>query len=127
MTTADPQNIQWLSLPEAAELLEVELRAVRGMLTERRLLAVRRGENKALSIARDFLVLPGDDSPIPEPPVVIPGLRGTIIQLADAGYDDEETLGWLYAEDEELGETPIAALRAARTHAVRRVAQTLAF
>ncbi|WP_223403751.1 Rv2175c family DNA-binding protein [Occultella gossypii] len=127
MTTADPQNIKWLSLPEAAELLEVELRVVRGMLTERRIVAVRRGENKALSIPRDFLVLPGDDSVIADPPLVIPALRGTIIQLADAGYDDEDTLRWLYADNDELGETPIVALRAARTHAVRRVAQALAF
>ncbi|MBZ2195632.1 DNA-binding protein [Ruania sp. N2-46] len=97
------------------------------MLTERRIVAVRRGENKALSIPRDFLVLPGDDSVIADPPLVIPALRGTIIQLADAGYDDEDTLRWLYADNDELGETPIVALRAARTHAVRRVAQALAF
>jgi hypothetical protein len=47
--------------------------------------------------------------------------------LADAGYDDEAALRWLFREDESLPGTPITALREDRGTEVRRRAQALAF
>lgn len=118
---------RWLSLPEVAEALGVELRAVREMLTERRFVAVHRGPDSVLSVPADFLVLEGETSPIDGAPVVIPALLGTIIQLGDNGFEDPEMVRWLFSENDELGAVPIAALRAGRTHAVRRAAQSLSF
>ena len=46
--------------------------------------------------------------------------------LSDAGFSDAEALEWLLDEEESLGTTPIAALRAGRKAEVRRVAQALA-
>ncbi|MFC7406087.1 Rv2175c family DNA-binding protein [Georgenia alba] len=123
MTAVPDEPSGWYSVPEAAELLGVRDRDVRAMLRDRRLLAVPHGPNSARSVPADLLLGPEvDDGPGP-----LPNLRGTLIVLADAGYDDEESFRWLYSPHEELGSTPVAALRARRTHAVRRVAQTLGF
>ena len=46
--------------------------------------------------------------------------------LSDAGFSDAEALEWLLGEEDSLGTTPIAALRAGRKAEVRRVAQALA-
>lgn len=113
----------WLTLPEVAEATGVQHRTVRGYLRDRVLVASRRGENAALRVPEGFLV-PGEE---PGSTVVLASLRGTIILLADSGYDDEEIIDWLLRDSEELGSTPLAALRAGRTHAVRRAAQALAF
>ncbi|GAA4433129.1 Rv2175c family DNA-binding protein [Georgenia halophila] len=110
-------------MPEVAELLGVRDRDVRGMIREHRLLAVPHGPNAAKSVPADFLL----DVDHPEGPGPLPNLRGTLMVLADARYDDEASFRWLFTPNEELGETPMAALRAHRTHAVRRIAQTLAF
>ena len=53
-------------------------------------------------------------------------LRGTVIVLHDAGFDDDEAIDWLLAVDDTIGRAPIEALRAGRKSEVRRVAQTLA-
>lgn len=113
----------WLSLPEVAEATDLPLRTVRGYLRDRILVATRRGENNALAVPADFLV-PGEEA---ETLAVLPSLRGTITMLADSGYADEEIVDWLLRDNDELGETPMASLRAGRTHAVRRAAQSLAF
>lgn len=54
-------------------------------------------------------------------------LRGTMLVLLDAGFSEDEAVEWLFAENDELCETPIAALRAGRKSAVRRATQALAF
>lgn len=118
---SDEQN--WLSLPEVAEATGLEQRTVRGYLRDRVLVAARRGENNALQVPEDFLV-PGEE---PGSRTVLPALRGTIILLGDAGFDDEEIVAWLLRHSEELGSSPVEALRDGRTHAVRRTAQALAF
>lgn len=110
-----------MSLPEVADALGVQLREVRAMVREQRLAGVRRGENDAYAVPADFLVEEEEGWR------VLPSLRGTLIQLADSGYSEEEAVGWLFRPEESLGETPIAALRGKRTHAVRRAAQALAF
>lgn len=57
----------------------------------------------------------------------MPGLRGTLIQLADAGMNSEEALAWLHTNNEQLGAAPISVLRTGAVHSVRRAAQVLAW
>ena len=114
---------QWLSVPEVAERLGVRDREVRSMLRDRRLSAVRREEGRGPQIPVDFLV-PDEDDPARWQP--LPSLRGTLVLLSDCGLDDEQSMRWLREDNEELGESPLTALRRDRTHVVRRIAQTLA-
>lgn len=107
-----PAQIDWLTLPDVAERLDVRLSDVRRMLDERQLVAVRRGERKVLSVPVDFL---GEDGPLPE-------LAGTFTVLSDNAFDDEEIVEWMFAHNETLpgGPTPIAAIRAGFKTEVRR-------
>ena len=67
----------------------------------------------------NYVLFLRDGAPLPE-------LHGTANVLSDAGFSDAEALDWLLDEEESLGTTPIAALRAGRKAEVRRVAQALA-
>jgi len=130
MTDAAPSNqepnslgdIELLSIPEVAQALGVRDREVRGMISDRSVVAVRRG-GRAPMIPTAFVV----DDPETGGKTIVGGLRGSIIQLSDAGYADEEIVAWLFRDNDELGSTPIEALVNLRTHAVRRAAQVLAF
>jgi hypothetical protein len=108
-------EIEWLTLPEVAEVLGIDVSRVRGLLRDRQLLAVRRSGVLQVAAA---LIADG---------AVVKGLPGTLTLLADAGYDDEEAVHWLFTEDESLPGSPIAALRENRGTEVRRRAQVLAF
>lgn len=107
----------WLTLPDAAELLGLDVGKVRRLLQDRNLVAVRRGERNVLSVPAALVV---DAAPLPE-------LRGTLTVLADSGYDDEAAVRWLFTPDDSLPGTPVDALRAGRKTEVRRRAQALAF
>jgi hypothetical protein len=107
----------WLPLPDVAEKLGIELSKVRQLVQERHLVAVRRGERRIPSVPERLLL---DGQPLPE-------LRGTLVVLADAGYDDEAALRWLFTEDPTLPGAPVDALRAGRKAEIRRRAQALAF
>jgi len=115
------ETSEWLSIPEIAELLGVRQREIRNMLADNRLLAVRRGENNALMIPRGELTEKEGEI------TVLASLRGTVTALRDAGYSDDEAMNWLNRVDDELGETPLEALRSSRVKAVRRVIAALAF
>lgn len=114
---ADPT---WISVPEAAELLGVRDREVRQMLRDGRLVAVVSATG-ARGVAREMLDLEAD------PVGVLEGLPGTLTLLTDGGLSEEGVVRWLWADDEELGASPIDALRAGQVHAVRRVALAQAF
>lgn len=106
----------WLHLPAIAEILGVEVTRVRQMVKEGQLIAVRRGENRALYVPADFI---GDGR-------VVKGLSGTLTLLKDDGFSDEEALEWLFTEDPTLPGTPAQALRENRGTEVKRRAQALA-
>ena len=108
---------EWLTLPDVAERLGVEVGRVRRLLQDRYLVAARRGERDVLSLPAALLA---DAAPLPE-------LRGTLTVLADSGYADDEALRWLFTPDDSLPGTPIDALRAGRKTEVRRRAQALGF
>ena len=62
---------EWLTLPEVAERLGLDITRIRPLIKEGQLLAVRRGENKALMVPADFI---GDGA-------ITKGLSGTLTEL----------------------------------------------
>lgn len=107
-------DTDWLTLPELVEATGEPLPRVRRLLDDFHLIGSRRdGTFKVPSV---FLI---DGQPISS-------LRGTVIVLHDAGFDDDEAIDWLLASEESLGRAPIESLRAGRKTEVRRVAQALA-
>jgi hypothetical protein len=110
---------EWLSVPDFAAQIGVRDSRVRDLLREHHLIAVRRGENDALALPADFIV-EGDHAPH-----ILPTLRGTITVLADAGLSDDQAIEWLLTHNEELGATPLDALRSGVKAPVRRAALAL--
>lgn len=117
---------EWLPLPDAAERLGTDVGRVRRMLQEQRLVAVRHGERRILSIPAAFLTQTDDGWQ------VVPSLQGTLVLLADAGMSDEEAVRWLFTPDsslESLGtgpvrpRTPVEALALGHKTEIRRRAQ----
>ncbi|MFC4244816.1 Rv2175c family DNA-binding protein [Gryllotalpicola reticulitermitis] len=112
---ADPTPERtWLTMPELVEILGLTPSRIRRLIEDKHLHGVRR--EGVLSVPADFLV---GGEPLPE-------LRGTLMVLADAGFSDDEAMGWLLTVDDSLGAAPIDALRSGRKSEVRRIAQALA-
>lgn len=109
----------WLNVPDAADALGITASQVRELLREGFLVATRRGERNVLHIPAGAIV-DGEDGP-----EVLPTLRGTLTLLRDAGFDDDAAVSWLTSPEEELGVSPLEALREGRRAHVRRVAQSL--
>ena len=107
---------EWLTLPEAADLLGVSPNRIRQLVTDRQLIAVRRGENNALMVPADFV----------QDGRVLKGLPGVLTLLKDARYADDEALRWLYTDDDLPG-SPVQALVENRGTEVKRRAQALGF
>ncbi|MFH8475168.1 Rv2175c family DNA-binding protein [Streptomyces sp. NPDC018000] len=106
----------WLHLPDIAEMLGVEVTRVRQLVKEGQLIAVRRGENRALQVPGAFI----------DGTKVVKGLSGTLTLLRDDGFTDEEMLEWLFTPDPTLPGTPAQALSENRGTEVKRRAQALA-
>jgi excisionase family DNA binding protein len=107
---------QWLTLPQVADRLGLDIGKVRRLLQDRALAAARFGERRVLGVPEDLLL---DAAPLAE-------LPGTLTVLADAGFSDHEALRWLFTRDESLPGRPVDALRAGRKTEIRRRAQALA-
>ena len=106
----------WLTLPDVAEQLDVEVSRVRRLIEEGKLVAVRRGD-PVVRMVPSLFVLDG---------TITPHLAGTITVLRDGGFSDEELLTWLFEEDESLPGRPIDHLRRGQRGEVRRRALALA-
>lgn len=106
----------WLTLPDAAQRLDVEVSRVRRLIEEGQLVAVRRGDPVVRMVPALLLVEDG----------IIPHLPGTVTILRDGGFEDEELLSWLFTPDETLPGRPIDLLRSGQRGEVRRRALTLA-
>ena len=106
----------WLTLPDVAEALGLEVTRVRQLVKEGQLIAVRRGEDRVLQVPADFV---GDGR-------IVRGLTGTLTLLRDDGFTDEEMLEWLFTPDDSLPGTPAQALRENRGTEVKLRAQALA-
>ena len=111
---ADPAD--WLTLPDVAERLDVSISKVHQMIRDRELLAVRRDGVRRI---------PAD---LVANQTVLKHLPGVLNLLADAGYDDEAALRWLYEPDDTLPAAPrAAALAGDQAREVKRRAQALGF
>jgi hypothetical protein len=113
----------WLSVPEAAELLDVRVTRVHQMVNNGALLAVRRDGVWKLpaELVPDLRSEAGQNSNLAR------HLTGVLTVLHDAGYSAEDSLNWLYTPDDTLPEgTPAAALSQRPTE-VKRRAQALGF
>jgi Rv2175c C-terminal domain of unknown function len=105
-----------LPLPDVADRLGTDVGKVRRMIQDKVLVAVRRGERNVWCVHQDLIL---DGAPLPD-------LRGTLTVLADAGFTDEEAVGWLFEPDDTIPGTPVDALRLGRKTEIRRRAQALA-
>lgn len=103
-----------LSLPDVAELIDVPVTHVHALLQERKIIAVERDGGVRVP-ARMFT----DEG-------VQRFLPGVIALLHDGGYTPEETLTYLFSEDESLPGRPIDALHGHLAREVRRRAQAMA-
>ena len=103
----------WVTLEEAAQLLSVSPSKVKRYLEEHVLFAVK--IEKQLMIPSELIV---DHEPLSS-------IRGTMLQLLDLGLTEAEAIDWLYQENDELGESPMAALLKGHKAPVRRAAQAL--
>lgn len=106
---------EYLTVPDLVELFGLPVGKVHRLLEDHHLAAIR--VDGVLKVPAEF-VLDGDP---------LSSLRGTVLTLLDSGFSIDEAVAWLLAENEELGERPIASLRAGKKSAVRRATQGLAF
>lgn len=109
----------WLTLPDLAERWGMPVTKVRALIGDRELVAVRRGQNRALHVPARFAAASGPRA----------DLKGTITVLADAGMSDDEVVAWLFSPDAGLPDdmTPMTALEAGYRALVRRQAQLTAW
>ncbi|MFF0305970.1 Rv2175c family DNA-binding protein [Streptosporangium sp. NPDC004379] len=107
---------EWLTLTEVARRLGLSAGRAKQLLKDRKLIGVRRGGGEP-QIPAVFLS-DGD---------VLKGLPGTLTVLLDAGYDDVESLRWLFTPDDSLPGSPVEAIAAGRHTEVKRRAQALGF
>jgi hypothetical protein len=107
---------QWLTVPEVAERLHVQVSRIKQLLRDRKLVGVQRPDG-SFGIPAAFL--DGDQ--------MIRGLHGTLTLLFDCGFSEVEALRWLFSVDEALPGRPIEAIMAHRSTEVNRRAQALAF
>lgn len=106
-----------VQLVDVAKSLGVATSRVHQMVRDRQLLAFKRDRVPVLPEA--FLDEEGN---------VVKGLPGLIAVLHDGGYEDDEILRWLFAEDDSLpGGCPVAAMHTQSAREVVRRAQALAF
>jgi hypothetical protein len=104
-----------LTFPEAAERMGISLNAVKQLVTEHKLLAIR--TDAGLVIPEEVL-----DGEVP-----VKHLLGVLTLLHDAGYTPEEAYDWLTTADDSLPGTPLQALHENRATEIKRRAQALAF
>lgn len=116
MDDLDTLITDWLTLPDVALRLDVEVSRVRRLIEDGKLLAIRRGEPEVRMIPALFLDEDG----------IIPHLAGTLTILRDGGWSDEELLAWLFTEDDSLPGRPVDHLRRGQRGEVRRRALALA-
>ena len=117
MSDLDVLVSSWLTLPELADRLGIQVSRARQLIAEKQVLAVRRGSDNVLMVPEPFV----------QDGRVLKGLHGTLTLLADARYDDEEALRWLFTDDESLPGSPVEALATNRGTEVKRRAQALGF
>ncbi|MGF7123881.1 Rv2175c family DNA-binding protein [Rhodococcus sp. AG1013] len=110
------RSISLLQLADVSKQMGLVVTHVHQLLRDHELIAVRR--DSVLGVPEAFF---GDDG---QPVRLLPGL---IRVLKDGGYEDEEIMRWLFAEDDSLPGTPIDAMHGDLAREVVRRAQSMAF
>lgn len=110
---------EWVYVPDVAARVGLPDKQIRAQVRDGKLLAFPVGPNGARAVPAAFLVPDGDREEI------LTSLRGTLTVLADAGYDEMDSLRWLFTPNEQLAASPIQALRDGRVTTVRRAAQAI--
>ena len=105
----------WLDWSGVAAVLGVTPAKVRTMVRDHELAAAVPASGGGPHVPADFL----------QDGFVVKGLPGLLTLLHDAGFDDRESIAWIYA-DADLPGRPIDALRENRGAEVKRRAQALA-
>ncbi len=108
---------EWLDWAGAARELGVSVSKVRQLIREHQLAAAvpTPGAGQKVPAA---LLMDGE---------IVKGLPGVLTVLHDGGYDDRQSLGWLFTADDSLPGRPVDALRENRGREVKRRAQAMAF
>lgn len=114
MIDAFEEVTTWLTVPEAAEVLNMPMGRVRRLIDEHHLIAVKR--DGVPLIPAEIIV---DGEPLPS-------LHGTMIVLLDSGFKIENAMEWLYTFNDNLPGTPMEFLLKGHKSAVRRLAMLLA-
>jgi hypothetical protein len=108
---------EWLDWSECAERLGIPVSKVRRLIQEHQLAAAVPSPGAGQQVPAAFL----------DGGVIVKGVPGILTVLHDGGYDDRESISWLFTEDESLPGRPIDALRENRGSEVGRRAQAMAF
>ncbi len=103
----------WLTIDEASDQLGISSSKVRRLIEEHVLFSVRVDKQPMIPA---HLIQNGEP---------LASIRGTMLMLIHMDFTPEEAVQWLYAENENLGTTPIKALLQGHKAPVRRAAQTL--
>jgi len=107
---------EWLDWTQAGARLGVTPAKVRTMIRDHELAAAVPVPGGGPRVPADFI--DGDQ--------LLKGLPGLLTLLHDAGFDDRESIAWIFL-DADLPGRPIDALRENRGSEVKRRAQALAF
>jgi hypothetical protein len=105
-------DLDLVTLPEAAELLNVAVTRVSGLIKDGQLVASIDAEGRR-AVPRAFVA--GG--------TVLKALPSVITLLRDARYTDDEIVDWLFRPDDTLPGTPVQALTDNRGTEVKRRAQ----
>jgi hypothetical protein len=107
--------IEFVTVPDVAELLGVPIPRVHQHVRDGQLLLVRTDGVARIPAA---FILEG---------AIVKGLPGVIQLLRDGNYQDDEILTWLFRIDPALPGTPVQALRENRGTEIKRRAQAAGF
>lgn len=105
-----------LTLPDAAQALDVPISRLRQYLREGQLVAVRDADGP-----------PCVPALFVQDAAVVKALPSVITLLRDARFDDAEIVDWLFRQDDSLPGSPIEALRENRGTEVKRRAQVAGY
>jgi hypothetical protein len=107
---------EWLTMPDLADALGLDVARVRQLVRDQRVPLVRRGERHVLAVPAAFV----------QDGRLVKGLPGLFTVLSDGRFEANDALRWLFTPDDSLPGSPVDALRENRGTEVRRRAQALA-
>ncbi|MEP6815977.1 MAG: Rv2175c family DNA-binding protein [Marmoricola sp.] len=108
---------EWLDWAACADQLGVSVSKVRQWIREHQLAGAVPTEGAGQQVPAELLM----DG------LVVKGVPGILTVLHDGGFDDRESLTWLFTADDTIPGRPIDALRENRGSEVKRRAQARAF